>query len=135
MWMHLSLMLALPAAAETLPVNLGTQVGALYTPIGSEVGLELKGATDGETATWKNIESSALSFRCATDPLPPSNEIFEQVVLQVGEKKWALAPGSTVAFTCGEGKTVTVTDLHGRTIAAFPKSLSMLVASVRASGR
>ena len=132
---NLLVLFAPTAAAETLPVALGTQVGTLFTPHTMVIGLELKGSADGETATWKNIESSSLSIRCATEPQPPTTEVVEQVVLQVGDKKWALAAGSTVAFTCGEGKTVTVTDLHGRTIAAFQRSLSMMVASAVAAGR
>jgi hypothetical protein len=130
----LLVLLALPSAADTLQAPLGTQTGALFTPGGMTVELSLKGSTATESATWQNVESDALSFRCATEPTPPPNEVYDQLVVQVGDKKWALAPGSAVAFSCGEGKTVTVTDLHGRVIAAFKKSLTMKVEKAAKDG-
>lgn len=127
-------LLALPAAAETLEVALGTQTGLLYSAVGSSVGLSLKGPA-GESAAWENIESSALSIRCAEDAKPPENQVVTQLQVHVGDKKWALAGGSTVNFTCGDGKLVTVTDLHGRKIASFGRSLALTVEKIRTDAR
>lgn len=128
--MWLACLLPVAAMAETLPVALGTQTATVFFPSGKDVALSFRGG-GGESGTWRNIESSSLSLRCATEPLVPELDAVEQVILKVGEKKWALAAGSSVAFTCGEGKTVTITDLAKRTIAAYATSLTLTVEGIK----
>lgn len=126
----ISLLIA-PALAGTLEVPLKDQPGALYVPSSHEVGLAVKGPGEEDKASWENTESNALSAVCGTEGSPPTDQFVEQLMFQVGEQKWALAPGASVQLSCPEGKPVTIVDLHGTQVASFKSTVTLTVTKAK----
>lgn len=125
----IGLALLVPSEAATIEVALGDTVGTLHVPSVMDVGVSFSGGP--ETAVvegrWDNVESDTISIVCAATGTPPADDIVEQVMLQVGDKKWALSPGGNVRFTCPAGKKAIVTDRHGTTVGTFPAPVTMTV--------
>jgi len=122
-------LLVAPAAAGTLAVALGDRAGALLIPASLEVGLSLSTAK-GASAAWTNNESNALSMHCGAGKAP-QDEFVEQLMLEVGDEKWALAPGSSIQLSCAAGATLTITDLHGTEVGAFTEPVRISVAKAK----
>ncbi|MEZ4240046.1 MAG: hypothetical protein R3F59_28640 [Myxococcota bacterium] len=119
------------AQAATLEMALKDKLGTVTVPHGAEVTLTFAGGADGATtAKWTNTESDALGVICGKEGKAPQDDLVEQVMLQVGADKWALAPGSNVHFTCASGP-VTVTDLHGTAVGTFDKEVTLSGAGVK----
>jgi hypothetical protein len=130
-WMAL---VAPPALAATLEVDLKDRTGALVVPREMEVAVGLKGGPEGKAveASWDNTAGSTLAVVCGAKGEPAADDIAEQLMLMVGDDKWGLAPGSGVRFTCPAGKPVTVTDRHGEQVGTFPSPLVLTVTKAKA---
>lgn len=125
----LVLHLVLTASAATLELPLKTNTGTLTVPHSMEVTVSFKGGPESAPveAQWSNVESNSLAIACTDKVAPPADDILEQVLLQVGADRWALAPGSGVRFACAAGQKATVIDLHGAVIGTFPAPVSMTI--------
>jgi hypothetical protein len=125
-------LLATPSQAGGLEVALDEKTALLHVPANLEVALELKGpAADSEATKWENTASSSLAVVCADSGAPAADDFTEQLLLKIGEDKWALAPGSTVKLGCPTGKKATATDIHGSAVAQFEGGVSLTVAKAR----
>jgi len=127
MFATLAILLSSAANAATLEVDLKDQTASISTPSAHTVELILKAGAEGETKTWENEESSALSITCGEEGKAPEDKFVEQLLLAVGEKKWGLAPGSNVNFKCPAGKVLTVTDVHSEKVGTFKGPLVVTV--------
>ena len=126
--------LFIPAAhGATLEVALKDRVGTLRVPRSMEVSVAFKGGpeTAPVEASWSNVESNTIGIACVEKGSPPEDDLVEQVLLQVGEEKWALAPGSNVRFSCPGAARATVTDLHGATVGTFPGPVVMTLTKAK----
>jgi len=125
-------LLSLPAHADTLDVPLGDKQGIVRIPTSKTVGLSLQGKTN--KATWENTDSDALSMVCG-EGKPPEDTFVEQLMLVVGEQKWALAPGASVKLTCAGDKPVVFTDVHGQEVAKLVGPVKVTVESVKSGAQ
>lgn len=126
--------LLLPAAhAATLEVALKDRTGTLHVPSDMDVAVSFEGGATATpvSASWTNADGNSFAVTCADKGTPPDDDVVSQVVLQVGEEKWALAPGSNVHFTCPTGKKVTVTDLRSTAVGAFPDQVVMTITKAK----
>jgi hypothetical protein len=127
-----SLLLALsaPALADTLPVDLGDKTASITIPRGAEATVTLKPIGEGDAVRWTNTSSAAISVVCSAEGKMAEDDFVEQVLLQVGDKKWALAPGSSVKMKCS-GAPATVNDIHGETIGTFAGGVLVTIEGLR----
>lgn len=123
-------LLAAPAHADTLDVPLGDKMGIVRVPANATVKLEAKGKAETDTASWENTDSDALSMVCGKGKAP-EDAFVDQLLLSVGEQKWALAPGASVKFACAGDAPVVFTDVHGQEVASLAGPVKVTVASVK----
>ncbi len=127
MFAILTALLTFDATAATLEVDLKDLTASISTPGANAVELILKSGAEGETTTWDNGSSSAVSFKCGDEGTAPEDQFVDQLILAVGEKKWGLAPGSNVNFKCPAGKAVTAMDIHSESVGTFKGPLLVTV--------
>lgn len=126
-------LLAVPALAETLDAPLGDEMGVVRVPSGKAITLSFKGATESDKASWENTDSDAVSMVCGAGKAP-EDTFVEQLLVAVGEKKWALAPGASVKLSCKGDVPITVTDVHGTEVASFKGPMLVTVESFKSKG-
>ena len=118
------------AQAGTLDVDLGSKTATIATPGNMDVALDFK-AADESSGSWDNSANSGIAVVCADEGTAPDDVRPEQLLLTVGENKWALAPGSSVKFKCAGGKSATVTDVGGSTVGTFKTPLVVQVSKAK----
>lgn len=123
-----------PAHAETLEVALADKVGVVRIPADKNAKLSMKGKGEGAEATWENTDSDAVSMVCG-ESKSPEDTFVEQLLLAVGEQKWALAPGASVQLSCPGDKPVVFTDVHDQEVARLAGPVKVTVESVKSKSQ